>query len=263
MKHLKSSLHDLRTLFGNVICVREITEPLVSFDGNHDAQEALETMKEHNYDVVGVRKGGRVLGYMNRSIGAGPLVEDTMKDFKSSLVIDASESLSRVLERLQDRNFVFVRILGHVGGIVTRGDLQKTPFRMWLFGLISLIEMHLLRVLRRRYPGGDWEKHINMARRKKAMEVYEQRAAKNIECDLADCLQFADKVDALLEDAPFLLDIGFDSKGSARRFFTEIRMLRDDLAHSSDIISPRWPALIRLTGDCERVLSKLELIEST
>ena len=261
MKLLKSSLHDLRDLFGSVICVREITEHLVSFDGDHSGVEAAAFMAKRNFDVIGVRENGVVVGFTRQIDEPGLLVRDSKRIFSASDMIEASDSLTCVLEHLKQDNYVFVRILGHVGGIVTRGDLQKAPFRMWLFGLVSLIEMHLLRILRAKYPLGEWKSKISAGRLQKAMEFHKDRVRRNIECDPADCLQFSDKVDILIGSEEFRHLLGFESRSASKRFFDDIRKLRDDLAHSGDIVSPRWPRLIGLTKESERVLSALERLE--
>lgn len=66
MKHLKSSLEDLRELFEHSITFRHISEPLVSFDSNHLAAQVRRFMEEKDYDVVGVREDGLVSGYAKR-----------------------------------------------------------------------------------------------------------------------------------------------------------------------------------------------------
>ena len=44
-----------------------------------------------------------------------------------------------------------------VGAIVTRADLQKAPVRLFLFGMITLIEMHFLRIIRDRFEDDSWK----------------------------------------------------------------------------------------------------------
>jgi len=58
VKHIRSSLGDLRTLFVRTITVRDIAEPLVSFDSDHDAPSVRAFMEQRDFDVVGVRDCG-------------------------------------------------------------------------------------------------------------------------------------------------------------------------------------------------------------
>jgi len=55
MKHLRSTSSDLRRLFDHSISVREIAEPLASFDADRDAASIRGFMEARNFDVVGVR----------------------------------------------------------------------------------------------------------------------------------------------------------------------------------------------------------------
>lgn len=258
MKHIKTSLHELRRLFGSTISVREITEHLVSFDAEHDAANARSLMAEKNYDVVGVRHAGLVVGFAAKEALGSGIVKDALIPFRESDVVENSATLSTALSRLKEQNFVFVRILGHVGGIVTRGDLQKAPFRMWIFGLISLIEMHLLRLVRIQYPKGEWERVLDAKRRVGAEKIYELRRTNNAECDLADCLQFCDKVDLLIRYQRFLGELGLQSKTQAERWFRSVQELRNDLAHANDIVHSRWPELVDMVQQCEQILERLE-----
>jgi hypothetical protein len=61
MKQLKSSLTDLRRLFARAITLRDIAEPLVSFDHGQPANEVRAFMERREYDVVGVREHGLVV----------------------------------------------------------------------------------------------------------------------------------------------------------------------------------------------------------
>src|ERR1035438_7976657 len=63
MKHLKSSLSDLRRLFAHTITLRDIAEPLASFDLGQPASEIRAFMDRRGYDVVGMREHGVITGY--------------------------------------------------------------------------------------------------------------------------------------------------------------------------------------------------------
>src|SRR5215203_5499603 len=52
VKHLKSKSSDLRRLFQRSITVREITEPLVSFDADRDSASILSFLEARNFDVA-------------------------------------------------------------------------------------------------------------------------------------------------------------------------------------------------------------------
>ena len=42
---------------------------------------------------------------------------------------------------------LFVSVFGRVGGILTRSDLQKAPVRMWLFGMVTILEVGFVQLI--------------------------------------------------------------------------------------------------------------------
>ena len=60
MKHLRSSIEDMRRLFERGITVRDIAEPFVSFDDGQSALEVRSFLESKDYDVVGVRRKGMI-----------------------------------------------------------------------------------------------------------------------------------------------------------------------------------------------------------
>lgn len=266
MKHLKSSLEDLRELFEHSITVRHVSEPLASFDSNHLAVQVRRFMEEKDYDVVGVREDGLVSGYAKRgdlSLEDGDQVGIHLVRFKPEDMISESTPLLNVFEALRNSPRVFILILGRVGGIVTKGDLQKAPVRMWLFGLISLIEMQLLRIIRDYYPDDSWKSLISKPRLKKAELLLEDRRKSNEAIGLADCLQFCDKCDIVLKSDELFRLIGFDSKASGERILESMEKdLRNILVHPQDIITGNWPGIADLAAKAEGILHKCEEVKA-
>src|SRR3990172_4162054 len=247
MKHLKSSLNDLREIFEHSITVRHISEPLASFDADHPAAQVLEFMEEKDYDVVGVRKNGLVSGYVRRedlSLEDGDKVGDHLVTFEPNEMLSETTPLVNVFEVLRNSPRAFVLIFGQVGGIVTKGDLQKAPVRMWLFGLISLIEMQLLRIIRDYYPDGSWKPLISSKDRLANAETLLADRRRNEAIDLADCLQFCDKCDIVLKSVELRHLIGFNSKASGNRILKSLEKLRNDLAHSQPIKTGNWTEIM-------------------
>ena len=129
---------------------------------------------------------------------------------------------------------------------------------MWLFGLISLIEMQLLRIIRDYYPD-DWWKHkiSENGRLKKAEELFEKRRQRNEAIDLADCLQFCDKRDIVLKSDELCRLLGFDSTATYEQL-KSLEDLRNELAHSQDIITGNRPRIVDLVRQAEDILRKCE-----
>jgi len=257
MKHLKSSYRDLQELFNN-ISVRYIAEPLTSFDLEANIPVVNSFMSEHDYDVVGVRQHGLVTGYVKGSeLTSGTFADHVIKFLPSDLV-DETTTLIEALRQMRDSPWLFVRTFGHVSGIVTRGDLQKAPVRMWLFGLVSLIEMQLLRIIREGYPNDSWKQFVSDKRLAKARGMHSDRQKENRAIDLADCLQFCDKQDIVLKSDMLQMRIGFTSTASNKRLFKELEQLRNKLAHAQDIVTGCWPEIVDIAEAAERLLEQCE-----
>ena len=83
---------------------------------------------------------------------------------------------------------------------------------MWLFELISLIEMQFLRLIRDGWPVESWIKPemISPDRLEKAREMLAERQRRNEAFDLTDCLQFGDKTTIVLKNKRLRVALGFE-----------------------------------------------------
>jgi hypothetical protein len=258
LKQLKSSFGDLRDIFDRSITVGDIAEPIVSFDDRDDAQIVKAFMIQHDYDYFGIRSDGQIVGYANRDkLGAGPLSEWN-EQFETDRLVSDRTSLLKTLRRMRHVNPLFVSAHEKVWGIVTKGDLQKFPFRMWLFGVLSMVEMHMLRLIRETFSNDTWQHCLNARRLQKAKEILDLRTRRNEEIDLADCLEWSDKVVIISRSERVRESLGFQSKRDAQRRLGRMEELRNFLAHAQDLLTGNWPRLIDVTEDAERLLDIAE-----
>lgn len=80
-----------------------------------------------------------------------------------------------------------------VSGIVTRPDLRKPPTRVLIFGLVSLLEMHLTYWVDGEFPNESSRSSLSETRRTKVEELLTQRHERNESISALDCLQLCDK----------------------------------------------------------------------
>ena len=260
MKHLKSSFRDLHRLFEQSITVRDIAEPLSSFDESYPAEAAREFMEERDYDVVGVRNEGAITGFVERSDLREGVVGDVSRPFGEGEVVEESEPLLTALETLKTGRWVFVQFLGNPSGIVTRGDLQKAPMRMWLFGLLSLFEMQLLRRIRSSHGDESWKRYLGDDRIEEASRILSLRKERNEAIDLADCLQIADKKMIFAKSEVLSKLIAPMSRRSWEKFMRDVERLRNNLAHANDLGSEDWPKIAETVEQLESLLGTLESV---
>ncbi|MFO0970217.1 MAG: hypothetical protein U0793_32100 [Gemmataceae bacterium] len=152
---------DVRKVFTETFSARDIAEPLASFDADAPAAAVRAFLQARDFDLVGVRRDGRIAGYVQATRLAAGACGDSQSGFEGAPVLDDGAPLLRVLMTLNQAPFAFVSLLGQVGGIVTRADLQKPPVRMWLFGIVTLIETRFAELIERHCPEDGWKKHLS------------------------------------------------------------------------------------------------------
>jgi len=140
-----------------------------------------------------------------------------------------------------------VSVFDSVVGVIKRDAVNHPVVRMWLFGAITLYEMALCPLIQQIFPEGKWQDILPAARLEKARELQRERGRRNQHCDLIDCLQLTDKAQIMLEHQPAREALGLSSKRVAKQVIKDLESLRNNLAHSQDIVSHDWVQIIRIT----------------
>lgn len=261
MYRFEQSETRLRRVFEEGFSARDIASALASFDGTLASEYARAVMFDQAYHVAGVRVDGRIAGYVDRDSLTGGSCADHLHPFDPGEVVDDSASFSQVVSALDGRMRVFVRAFGEVGGLVTRTDLEKPPVRMWLFGMISLIEMTMTRAIEDRFPHESWVDSVSAGRRGAAENLLRERRRIGQDVRLLDCLQFSDKLHVLLRLEDIRCQIGAPSMRAAKESARMLESLRNNLAHSQGIVSHDWPTIVRIAEDLDATLSRLNGLE--
>ena len=249
-----STLQSLRKVFLQAFIVHDIAEPLISFDDWTDAEQIREVMMAQRLEVVGVRQAGRVQGFLElNQLGTGPCGRH-LQPFDDRLVILDSSTLAELVPRLKEQRRLFVSILGRVGAIVSRSDLQKPPVRMWLFGMVTLIEMRFRRMIDRQYPNGQWREFLSEGRIQKAESLLAERQRRQQELSLVDCLQLSDKAQIVARSLELRSMTRFTSRRQVEEAGKRLEKLRNNLAHSQDIVTNDWDTIVMLSEQLDAVL---------
>ena len=254
-----STIESLRRVFTEGFAARDIAEPLVSFDACTAVSEVVEVMDQRNFDVLGIRREGVVIGYVGRDDLCGVTCGEHIHAIEAP--ISDSTSLADVVLGLAKSPRVFVRVLGAVGGIITMSDLQKPPVRMWLFGMITLLEMRTTRLIELKCKGDSWKQYLSESRLQKAEALLEERRRRNQNLELIDCLQISDKGQIIAKNEGIRGLTRMQSRRQAEQAIKMLESLRNNLAHSQDIISCDWGTIVELCKDMERVISGTEAVQ--
>jgi hypothetical protein len=251
-------LVELHAVLGSQITARAIFEPLQSCPADAPAREMSRALEQRDFDVAGVRieRDGPVIGFVERKRLKNKTIRDHLAPLTEDDWVKESLSLASLIQRLKQREFVFVRLEANAAGIITQADLNKPPVRVYLFGLISLLEMHLSYWVKAEFPENAWPKAIKPKRLKKAEEHQGECRRRKHDLELVDCLQFCDKRDLLVGKESVRSDLCLGSKGEATTRLHQAEDLRNRLAHSHyDLIGgTSWGDLFCLVEWMEAVI---------
>lgn len=265
MKQLKSRSQDLRSLFENNITIEYVAEPLKAVSAEAQVTDVLYWMQLQDFDVVGVETGDSISGYVEcatlMQANSGKC-GDYQRVFHTKELVAISTPLIKLLPILQQTPRLFVLDCNQVTGIITCGDLQKAPVRMLLFGLVTLLEMNLLRLVRIYYPQDSWQPVLKPERLEAAQKLWRESQERNEATDLLDYLQFCDKRDLVLNQPELFQQLGLKSKRFGERFLKSAEHLRNRLAHAQSLVSgSSWTELISLAEAMETLLIHCEEVE--
>ena len=141
---------------------------------------------------------------------------------------------------------------------MTFADLNKPPVRVYLFGLVSLLEMHLRFWIRTAYSDGSWKEHLKEKRIECATKLHAERQKLNQQIDLLDCVQVCDLSELFLRNEDLRNRLGIESKGKGEGLLRDFEKLRDRLAHSQqDLVEgTTWPELIDVVEKLEALVHR-------
>jgi hypothetical protein len=253
-------LKELRHLFEDGITARAVFEPLQACPADADAAHMAEILLQRDFDVAGVqeRPNGPVIGFVLRELLQAGTVREHLQTLTAAHLISDATPLASLLSVLKTREHAFVLLGPEVRGIITRADLNKPPVRVYLFGLISLFEMHLTFWVKDSCPGDSWKKDLTATRIEAAEELLRKREARKENIDLLLCLQFCDKRDLVLQRDDLRGRLGLGSKRRALAILKHAEKLRDLLAHSQQDLTEglSWPEIIEVVEMLENTVHK-------
>jgi hypothetical protein len=251
-------LSELRELVEDGITAHAILEPLKSSLADVPVEGVTQALKQRDFDVAGVKNepNGRVVGWVTRESLKLGHVRDYMQPITTEQLIADGTPLPMLLKVLRRTLYTFVLVGPEVAGIVTRADLNKPPVRIYLFGLVSLLEMHLSFWVQAEYPDESWQSELSAGRFEAAKRIRDERRKRNQDPFLYQCLQFCDKRDLLVAKQTLREQLGLGTSAAALAFFKKAEDLRNVLAHSQqDLVDgSSWEDLIDIVQGIENVV---------
>ncbi len=256
-----NKLNRLREIFEQLITISIIAEDFVAFDTQEDVDKCLAYCEENNFDVIGVSENGCVIGYAQLSKQDTGLLGEHKIVFQEDEVVTSNAPLPEALHQLSKKTHVFVKEeeTSQIVGIITRADLYKPIFRMWLYGLVSVLEIHMFELIRRLYPGDEWQDNLKEDRKANIVKTYDYRRQHNEEIDLLYCTEFCDKRTIIEKSELVLKATGCKSKAEFSKTLKDIETIRNEIAHSCKVSKQRWTVISELCMQAEFIISNIEL----
>lgn len=277
------SYYDARKTFLSSFAVSDIVDPLPSFDATTPASQVRAVLEAIGRNVAGVRDSGFVARYVTmddlcedtdggdasggsedaRGVNGGDedargevACGERARAFDELMILPGSALLPDVVHALNEHDYVFVLLLGQVGGILHRADLEDPPVRMWLFGLLTSLEQRFAELIDERFTDDSWQQCLSPARLEKAQLLLAERNRRRQGGTLIGCLQFADKAQIMVRDETLRNAFGFASRKRAEETIKGLERLRNNLAHAQHISVSDWEMIVRIVENLDAVVER-------
>jgi hypothetical protein len=227
------------------------------FDSDKKVEDVVAIISANELEVVGVNVDGVVAGFASCEDLASGCCGDHMVPFNEDQVVDDNTSIARVIDILSRSEHCFVSMLGNITAVITQRDMQKPPVRMWLFGMISIIEMYIVRLIETKYPALSWRDKLSPKRLELAENLHKDRKRCGQQVKLLECLHLSDKANIIIKDPEIMKDFGFESKSVAKKNIWEFQSLRNNLAHAHDIVTYNWDSIVKMSKRLDKIMTRI------
>jgi hypothetical protein len=244
----------LYRLFSEAFTAQHLAEPVRSFDASRPSKEVQAMMELHQLEIVCLREQGTIVGFARHNDLKEGACRDNMRSFREGQVISGDSPFSDVIHVLTLQEYGFISILGEIAGVFRREDINKPVARMWLFGIITFVEMTANKVISLNFPDDSWKSALTAERLQQATALQEERNRRGQHCSLLDCIQLSDKGKIVISKEETMEMMGLESRRSAKKVIREMESLRNNLAHAQDIVTYDWGQIVRLTHRLEETL---------
>lgn len=256
-----TTFSEIQNIFINNITTDLIFESLACCKVNDNIDDVKNILAQRDFDTLGViDSNNHTIGFILLSELENGEISDHTHSFPSDLLIKKNTPIDVLLELLVTNDFFYIiNDNKQVEGIITKADINKPIVRIYLFGIISLFEMHLNYWINKKYPKESWFDMLPPERQEKAQEIYSLRKGKNTQLTLIESLQLCDKKIILFNTAPFLNQFDF-SKTNFKSLLEKGEIIRNELAHSQNSIinNLTWENFVTTINSMKKFLDNSE-----
>jgi hypothetical protein len=232
----------LHRFFVTAFTAADIAVPLPVFDAATPEPALADLMRQNHYHLAGL------LGHSGRVIEVVAIAADSTlvrQPTSQHATVNSDTPLVKIVELLDSTPALLVTAFGAPSGYIIPACMHKPPARMWLFGILTLLELRASIAVERLYGHDSWRDLISPARLAKAEELHAERTRIGQPCLLVDCLQISDKSD-ILARTPASTEVFGMSRRQFKNSMQSMLALRNSLAHAQDFIPQQWPIVVML-----------------
>jgi hypothetical protein len=110
-------------------------------------------------------------------------------------------------------------------------------------------------------PDESWKQYVSEGRLEKAQALCDERRRRNQSVALLDCLQISDKGQIVARNEKIRSVTRMDSRRQTEEGVKMLESLRNNLAHSQDILATDWPMIVGLCRDLELAITGPEKMQ--
>jgi hypothetical protein len=167
-----------------------------------DDERDVDTLFAHpqfeDFDQIPVHKDSSIIGVVTHECEGS--IEKCLHRLDESMLISAQEPLTQFIPLMVNRPpYRLVLQGGSIRGIVTRSDLLKLPVRVFVFTLVTHVELLMTEIIRKKYPDHQdkplWLQYLKEPRQEKVSEKQQKLKQANYDLPLLECTDFCDKRD--------------------------------------------------------------------
>lgn len=238
-------------VFLKTFSAAHLARPLPSFDVQAPDDVLQAAMVRSGVPVVSLRSAGLVSGWRTSDEITRGVPSTTARPFPEQ-VIDQSASFQDVISGLARSPWLLVRSLDQINGVIQLADIDRPPMRMWLFGLITVMELRVNRMIEQFLPDEQWTRYLSPGRLQKAQALREECERHGENRSRLDCLQFADKGRIISCDENLRRLTRFQTRRQVETFAFDLQMLRNKLSHAL-ALADQWATIVELVSNISRI----------
>ena len=212
---------------------------LITCNQDEDKNEVLLRPELSGFDQIPITDGDKIVGVLER--GGNP-----RRPIDDSLLVSSEQPLSQFVRTLKNQRYRLVLTGTSITGIVTWSDMMKPPVFVFVYSLISHLEILMTGEITSQYPQNSWLDLLDKEAKGRIIGRYQRWQKANIALELIEC--------ADLEHKASILRDRFSRNEDFGRELQTIISLRHSTDHVKDYV--------KTSDDLKKFVYQIELAES-